>query len=331
MDKTVPVESGSAKGNDAAEDSRCHELTIDAFAGLFEAGIDDFSDRCRELIEQMDFRYREITGRERDELILEIRTLIDSCRISVAGRERKDVWEKGWSENLQNFINSGYDLTSLAPAYLNNYSIARLNCDYMRLLSPEFLLNFYKVYRCYFFEKYLTGYDTIYEFGCGTGLNLVMMSQLFPDKDIHGADWVEASKELVDKIAEVYGYNLKGHLFDMFTPDEDLDISGNCAVVTLNSLEQIGCDYEPFLQFVLRKKPAICINFEPLVELYDENNPIDRMAIEYHRKRGYLDGYVTRLRQLESEGKIKIVKTQRIYFGSQYQEGYSLVIWKPEH
>ena len=68
---------------------------------------------------------------------------------------------------------------------------------------------------------------------------------------------------------------------------------------------------------------------EPLCELYDPDNLVDYVAYRYHKQRGYLDGYLTRLRQLEAEGRIEILKTQRVYFGNLYHEGYSFIAWRP--
>jgi len=35
------------------------------------------------------------------------------------------------------------------------------------------------------------------------------------------------------------------------------------------------------------------------------------------------------LEKLEKDGKIKIIKKQRIYSGSYFIEGHSLIVWKP--
>jgi len=65
-----------------------------------------------------------------------------------------------------------------------------------------------------------------------------------------------------------------------------------------------------------------------LAEYYDENKLFDYAALKYHRKRNYLDGFLTRLREMEREKAIEIVATRRTGFGSLYHEGYMYVIWK---
>jgi cyclopropane fatty-acyl-phospholipid synthase-like methyltransferase len=173
--------------------------------------------------------------------------------------------------------------------------------------------------------------QTIYEFGCGSGFNLVALAQLYPNKVLHGLDFVSSSVEIVNKLAQLYGWNMAGHLFDMRSPDENLEIAGNSAVVTIGTIEQLAGDFEPFLQFLLRRSPALCIHIEPTIELYDEDNLLDYLAAKFHRKRGYTEGFLPRLQQLADRGQIEIVKIKRLFFGSLLMEGYNVLIWRPRN
>ena len=51
------------------------------------------------------------------------------------------------------------------------------------------------------------------------------------------------------------------------------------------------------------------------------------MAILYHKKRNYLDGYYTALLEGQEKGLINIIKSQRIQFGGLYHDGWSLIIF----
>ena len=196
--------------------------------------------------------------------------------------------------------------------------------------NPDFETSFVTVLRVYLFSKYFSDASSIYEFGCGAGLNLVALARLFPEKKLYGLDWSTTSCDIVNKIAETHNFRLSGAFFDMFSPDYQLDIAKGSAVFTIGAMEQLGINYEPFLQFLLDKRPSICINIETLYEVYDQSILFDYVAAKYLERRGYLQGYLTRLRQLEAQGKIEIVKTQRS-FGSLYHDGYSYVIWKPKN
>jgi hypothetical protein len=306
------------------------ELTLEDFALLFGTTIDDIPDDCQELIAKKDFRYEILAGAERDQTILRVLKTIDSDSLSVVGSGRKSVWEKGWAENYQNFMGKDYDINELIPKYYRPSQILRLYRDYVITCDPNFEFNFFKVFRLWLFKKYFKDADSIYEFGCGPGHNLVELAELFPARKIHGLDWSVSSRDLVNKIAEVHKYNLTGHLFDMFSPDDTLEITQNSAILTIGALEQLGCDFELFLQFLLKKPPNLCLNVEPLCELYDEDYLLDYLANKYMQKRKYLMNYLDRLKQLENDGKIEILTTQRMLFGSLYYEGWSFVLWKPK-
>ena len=179
------------------------------------------------------------------------------------------------------------------------------------------------MFRTYIFS-YFKDYNPIYEFGCGTAFNLVTLSEMY-NKELHGLDWAVSSTRLINEINSTLKLDIHGHVFDMFNPPQ-LDIPDGSLVFTWGALEQLGTRFEPFLQFLLTKKMTV-INIEPLEELYNEENPIDKMSIEYMNKRGYLKGYVKRLCELQRHGQINLEKIQRLHFGNVNYEGWSYVIW----
>ena len=312
------------------EEHKDSDLTLEDFARLFGTTIDDIPDDCRGLIAETDFRYRKLSGDDREKVLLDVLKKIDSGQLTVAGPEKKVIWEKGWSENLQNFLQKKYDINELVPRYYRPGQILRIYRNYVTTHDANFEFNFFKVFRLWLFRKYLKDAESVYEFGCGPGHNLVALAELYPEKKIHGLDWAVASRDLVNKLAEVYGYNITGHLFDMFSPDENLEIPDKSVIMTIGTLEQLGRDYESFLQFLLKKAPMLCLNVEPFCELYDKDHLLDYIAIKYQERRKYLAGYLDRLRQLEGEGEIEILKTQRMLFGSLNYDGWSFVVWKPK-
>ncbi|MGD2095819.1 MAG: class I SAM-dependent methyltransferase [Phycisphaerales bacterium] len=307
-----------------------NELTLEDFASSFGTTIDDIDDDCRKLIAESDFRYRIPEGKEHDNIILDVLKKIDSDQQIVGAKERSDVWEKGWAENLKEFIDSDYDLNKLVPKFIRPSQIIRLNQNYAIPADPNFELDYFSVFRLWIFKKYLKDFDAIYDFGCGTGFNLTVLGKLFPEKRLYGLDFVPSSRDLVNKLGQVCCWNLTGHTFDMRLPDENLKIADNSAILTNGAIEQLAGDFEAFLQFLLKRSPALCIHVEPTIELYDEDNLVDYLAVKFHRKRGYTQGFLPRLQQLRDQGKIEIIKIKRLFFGSLFMEGYNLIIWKPD-
>ena len=304
-------------------------LKKEEFAVLFGVGVEDLDECSVELIESLDFRYRKLYGHDRDQIVLRIIKELYCNEIIVSGEARKPDWEKGWRENLQAFTESGYDLDSLIPRYFKKHVPVRLNGDYVMPIGSDFVLNCTKVFRSWLFRKYLKDVETLYEFGCGPGSHLAFLAELYPDKNLYGLDWAESSQEILEHLSKRFCSSIKGIHFDFFQPDHDFHLSKNCAALTFGALEQIGEKFETFLQYILHQKPTICINVECINEFYQQNNLPDFLALQYHRRRNYLSNYLTRLRQLESEGRLRILKAHHQPFGNIYNDTHSYIIWKP--
>lgn len=305
-----------------------HTLLEKDIAQFFGVAASDLSQEVRAMIKKSDFRYRRLETHERDDIILTILKRIESPTLGISGVDQKERWIQGWNENLDMFVKSGYEENSLIPKFIRPNQPVRLDGDYAVASNEHFERDFFYVLRRWLYETYLAGANPIFEFGCGTGFNLVELAKMYPDKELHGSDWVDAPKKIIDLIAEKRGYHIKGYVFDMFAPDQSFPLTEGAAVLVVGALEQIGSTFEPFLQFVLSRKPSIVVHVDPFVELYNEDNLYDYLALAHDRKRNYLCGYVTRLRELEKEGKIEILTLQRIPCGGLYHDGYSTAVWR---
>ena len=322
-------ETLAAVAGNGSQESTFGELKLDEFALLFGTTPDRIPSDCRALIDKYDFRYRKLNGAERDQAILRVLKSIDSGDLAVAGNPRKAQWELGWTENLQGFMNGGHDLSALVPKYIKQGEPLRIFGEYVVPIDRNFELRYFDVFRRWLFRTYFERVENIYEFGCGSGYNLAVLAQIYPDKNLYGLDWAPTSKEIVDQMAQAYGWKMEGLIFDYFSPDRRVNIAANSAVLTIGSLEQVGRKFEPFLQYLLESSPQVCVHAEPVVEWFDENNLMDYLALRYHKTRGYLEGFSTRLRELEDQGTIEIVGAHRSHYGTLFADGWSQLIWKP--
>jgi SAM-dependent methyltransferase len=293
------------------------------FCRLF--GVKDLPAACARLVEGRDFSY-EIPRQE--DIARRVEDHIASDRPTKVGEHRADIWESCWSENLDKFRQGGFDPEKLVPDFIKPGQPMRFNRQYILPASDRFELEFFQVCRAFLFERYFRDAGAIYEFGCGSGFNLLAAAQQFPGKRLCGLDWSRSSNEMLNTAGQKLGLPITGRHFDFFHPDRSLEVTPQTAVLTMCALEQVGPRHKPFIDFLLEKKPMVVLNMEPMLELYDEANAVDALAIRFHRKRGYLEGLLPSLKQLEAERRIEILELKRFQFGSLYHECYSYVAWR---
>jgi hypothetical protein len=283
----------------------------------------------REQCRRANLRYQELNPEERDSYILEILDALAGDGLVVAGEKRLPQWEDGWGENLNAFQKTG-NADALIPRYHGKHRLLHWKQQIIRPLVPEFDYHVNCLLVDWVVETYLAKVSELFEFGCGPAYHLLRARRFNQDAQLIGLDWAKASQEIIASIAASgIDHKIRGHRFNFYEPDEAVPFGPDAGVLTVAALEQVGERFDPFLQFLLRKRPVICAHIEPIDELMDTHNLIDRLSVLYCRKRNYLKGFLPRLRQLQDEGKIKIVREQRTYTGSFFIEGHSLVVWHP--
>lgn len=300
-------------------------LTAQDFERVFGEKV---SGEISGLIASADFRYLEVGEEERDQYLLAILKRLLSDNLVEAGPHRLRHWEVGWGENLEALQKNETD--ALAPRYFGKFSVLRWRQKFIKPFAKDFESKTLRIIQEWLFEKYLLGAEAIYEFGCGTGHHLFNVRRINKYAPLYGFDWAGSSQKILAEMAKRNpDFGITGRSFDFFNPDYSIKLAPKSAVYTVAALEQVGRDYQPFIEYLLKNKPKICFHTEPIGELLDENNIFDYLSIKYFEKRNYLSGFLNYLRKLEKEGKVVIHKSQRTYIGSLFIEGYSVVAWSP--
>ncbi len=204
--------------------------------------------------------------------------------------KRRETWERCWADAAE------------VPGYFSEG-------EYEKFVSL----------RSELFTKYLVGAKEVSEFGCGTGHNLVPLQR--SGAHLRGFDW---SLSAVTRTRE---RGIEAEMFDMLHPDMSVDLHGG-AVLTVHALEQLGADWRAFLDYLLLKNFSLAIHIEPIAELYDESAR-DQARLAYHRKRGYLVGYLTELRSMAASGNAELLEVRKSPFGGKDHDAYSVVVWRP--
>ena len=304
--------------------NRIH-LTPRDFEVVFQDNLSEF---VKKKIKHFNFLAQMVFVQDRDKILLKIiKTLLDP-QVAKAGRHRQLQWEKGWAENLKAL--KSHKIESIIPLYFGKYNVVRWRQEFLRPRSSNFEYNMLAVIQYWLFDKYLRSTECIYEFGCGTGHNLLRVREINPKAQIWGLDWTHSSQEIIKMIsADKNDSRLYADNFDFSNPDKNFSLNKKSVVYTVAALEQLGDNFQPFIDFLLEKKPEICLHIEPIAELLNEENLVDYLSILYFKKRNYLSGFLLKLRELKEAGKIKIHMAKRTFIGSLYIEGYSVVVWSP--
>lgn len=305
-----------------------HKLTSESFAKIFDEKENNLPLIVKQAIEKTNFRYRIVENKEYENAILRILKTLDSKTLKISGSHRINDWEKGWEEHLKDFNKSNYDVNLLIAKFATTGMYVRFQGDLIKPESNSFESDFVAVIRCYLFTKYLKKANAFYEFGAGTGVNLVAVAEVFPQLKLTGLDWAQSSVDLINTLKEKLYINVTGKKLDMFNPDKKYQLDKDSSVLTIGALEQLGENFKPFINYLLKNNPQVCIHLETIYEMYDQNNLLDYLAAKYLKKRNYLRGFLPYLKKLESKKKIKIFEIRRT-FGSLYHEGYTYIVWKP--
>ena len=305
------------------------QVNIEMLAASFGTTEQEVTDSCKVLLNQMDPEYSVVSGTGRDDLILEVLTRIDSDTQKIGAPERTERWQSGWQENLTDFRKNAYNLATLTPKFIRRDQPIRFNGDYIVPNEPHFEHLYFNLFREWLFDKYFSSYDTIYDIGCGSSYNLSKLCRKFPEKKVYGFDFVQSSVDIVNDLALHHGFNSEGRLFNLIEPDFEIELEENSLVFTSGVIEQVASKFEKFIDFLLEKKPSLVINIEPTYEVYEQDRLFDYLAAKFHKKRGYTQGYLPRLRELEKQGKVEILKVKRLNFGSLFMEGFTYMVWRP--
>ena len=173
----------------------------------------------------------------------------------------------------------------------------------------------------YISEKNKAEINTIVEFGCGNGHNLQSIKKLKLAKNIYGCDFSKSAVEMVN------GLGFESFEFDMTKPNNDffnnLNINIDKSIFfTSGSLEQLGKNWKPFFDFLKNNKVKYIFHIEPIKELYSKTKKIEKLALQFHNKKKYLNGYFSYLKKQ----KFFNLSYSKSDFGTLFDQGFNVLI-----
>jgi precorrin-6B methylase 2 len=285
--------------------------------------------QAEDLLQVCDFRYHVMEGPRREMLVNFIMDRIGKDRQQIGAPARTADWENGWAAQLSECIERGFVDESLIPKFIHNGQPMRVLGEYVETTNAMFEADWVKFLRTWFLAKYFSEMDFIWEFGCGTGHNLLAAARMYPNARCVGLDFSRSAVHLVRQMADRQNVQIEAAQFDMRRPDENVAMPENAGVFTFGSVEQLAGDIKPFLEYLAKNKPRVVVHVEPVAHLYDPDSAFDRLAIQFQQKRGYSPNLIAELKQMEHWEQAQILKVRRTGVGSLFMEGYNVIVWQP--
>ena len=247
-------------------------LEISQLANIFGTTVDGLGKNCQNFYNNLDMGYEVIEGDEREDLILNILKAIEEDKKVVATPQRTEVWYNGWKENLDDFT-ANQTINDIIPKFYKPNNIVRLNKQYIKPSDPYFEINYVKLILLYICNRFIgSDIKNVYEFGCGTGFNLITLAEQRKDVNMYGADFVQSSVDLTNEIGNQFNLKIQGSLFNMIEPSYNFQICKDSCAFTFASIEQIANQSANFINYLLHQKPRICFHIIGKIEISEMLN-----------------------------------------------------------
>jgi hypothetical protein len=273
--------------------------------------------------------YRPLGAAETAIAISDIENVLRDTPLRVVGTNDSGVWERGWAALAAQLELQQISLRTLRPQYFHADAPCRLFGKLVEQVTPDFEYWVGLCVRFAAFASFLQNRRHVIEFGCGTGINILLLTKLCPGAKLVGCDWATPSQTILAQMARESGEQIEGRRFNMLTAAGDCGtISEDSAVLTVHALEQLGTGWQPFLAFLIAQRAGVYVHVEPLLELYDLSKPLDDLGSRYHRKRNYLQGFLPAIQKLAAERQAEILALRPVLFSGLYHDGYSILAWR---
>jgi SAM-dependent methyltransferase len=223
-----------------------------------------------------------------------------------------------------------YDQLKKKKYYLKNVEQYLYNSKikYLKLNKEKKIVNNY-------LNHYSKKIKNIIDLGAGYGSKSLplLKKKKFKDIKFYLCDISVYAKKLAKKIINSERNIKKKINFFVWDFYNSKKIPHNCPrdalIFTCYSLHYRKKLNSTFLKNILRLKPKLVINFEPLYEIQSNKVGIEKKIKNYIEKNNYTLNLLYILKKFESKKKIKILKIKKNIFGENKLLPFSIIIWKP--
>ena len=159
--------------------------------------------------------YEVLYNNDRDVVIESILRKINMKNLRISGDNNNNIWEKGWGEILES-IGDDFTPDKIMPQYFDHHNIMRLDGNYIKALTENFVYKYDQIIRKVILKKYAGSKSNLVELGCGTGSGtLLAATDLDKSISITASDWASTSLPIIKKISEFTGRDIAAKQFNM--------------------------------------------------------------------------------------------------------------------
>ena len=157
------------------------KISVEDFEEILDLKL---SAEAKKFVNDKNFEYEFVDSKEYNLGLIKFVNFLTEYK-KESGPKYQEIWEKGWQENLDSFTSSG-ELSDLIPKFVRKKELLRFKGRWIAPVDSEFETNFVMVMRDAIFRQNFSESSSIWEFGSGTGLNLVHLAKVLPSKCQNG-------------------------------------------------------------------------------------------------------------------------------------------------
>ena len=175
--------------------------------------------------------------------------------------------------------------------------------------------------------------NNIVEIGAGYGSMLfrLMLYKKINHNFFYHLDYSPNALKIAKKIKKNNNFkNLKIGLCDLYSGKAKIKIPQRSLIYTSYCLHYGKKLNDKFMKYLISLKPKFVFHFEPIFELYkNDNNVKSKYIKKYFRMNDYSINLLSIIKKYKTKKKIKIIKIKKHLISPNIFLPLSLVIWKP--
>lgn len=180
-------------------------------------------------------------------------------------------------------------------------------------------------------ERFASDTEALVEIGSGAGRNLFALAQSGRWPRMLGLELSPTGREVTRLVAGRFALaSINTEHIDLLNPSSEgfANLRG-ATVFSFYCLEQLPAHTYEVLSNLLYAGVRRVIHIEPTLELFKYSSLKDLATISYIWRQDYQRTIVGVARQLEREGRVRVLATERLNFAPSCRNDPTLLVWEP--